>query len=110
MSRGGETLGIATVIKDNIAIANVENIIPGRLQVFRVKTLKIINVYSPAGTNMNNERREFFSRHILAKLWYNNMIMAGEFNCVTEQQDVEAIFWNKRSLELRDLIQLGGAN
>ena len=103
-SKGEGTLGIAVITKDTLE-AQVENIVPGRLQSLRVGDLKILNVYSPAGTNMNNERREFFSRHILSQLRLNNMMMAGDFNCVTEQQDVEENFRNKRSIELRDLIQ-----
>lgn len=105
LSKGEGTLGIATITKDTLELTNVENIIPGRLQVLSVRDLRILNVYSPAGTNMNNERRDFFSRHVLSELRLNNMIMAGDFNCVTEQQDVEENFRNKRSLELRDLIQ-----
>ena len=63
-SRGEGTLGIATITKSNIQ-ANVANIVPGRLQAIYVQGLKILNIYSPAGTNLNNERREFFSQHVL---------------------------------------------
>ena len=97
------TLGIATVTKSDIQ-ANVANVIPGRLQALYVQGLKIMNVYSPAGTNLNNERQVFFSQHLLAELRHSQVMVPGDFNCVIDPLDVEENFRNKPSIELRDLV------
>ena len=93
-SKGEGTLGIATIIKDNIP-AEGNTIIPGRLHSINIDNLKIVNIYSPAGTNMNNERREFFSRYLLAELQHHQTIVAGDFNSVIDPVDVEENYRNK---------------
>ena len=66
---------------------------------------KILNVYCPAGTNLAQQRRTFLTTSVLAACRNTQMIMAGDFNCVTGQLDVEENFRNKRSMEMIQMVQ-----
>ena len=105
VSRGEGLLGVATLVHNSLGDANVENLVPGRLQQCHIGDYRILNVYAPAGTNMATERREFFSAPLLAACRKERLVMGGDYNSVIDQQDVEENYRNKRSIELRELVR-----
>lgn len=48
-----------------------------------------ICIYSPAGNNLTTQRKQFITTSLLAASRTSGMLMAGDFNCVTGQLDVE---------------------
>ena len=105
LSSGEGQLGIAFCVKKSITQVNVEQIIPGQIQkLVLTNRLKILHVYAPAGTNMAAERRALFSGPLLASMDKSAMLLAGDFNSVISEQDVEANFKNKLSREMRDIV------
>ena len=65
----------------------------------------MLNIYAPAGTNLNDQRKRFFSQSVLAEVRKEKFIMVGDYNCVIHREDVEENYRNKRSLELGQLVQ-----
>lgn len=104
VSRGEGMLGMATAIKSTI-VHKIEPIVPGRLQKIKLSNMTILNVYLPAGTNMAQARRELIQTHLLNEVKQTQMAIIGDFNCVIHEKDVEANFRNKRSIELRQLVE-----
>ena len=104
ISRGEGMLGICTAV--NPAISHkIETIVPGRLQKVTLPNLTILNVYLPAGTNMAQARRDLIQTYLLNETKQSQMALIGDFNCVIHEKDVEANFRNKRSIELRQLVE-----
>ena len=103
-SKGEGMLGIATLVKKSIQVNASSNILPGRLQVTKLQDIQIINIYSPAGTNLNQERREFFNTYVLSALKDTSTIIGGDFNSVIDPKDVQRNYKNKRSIEWKDLV------
>lgn len=60
----------------------------------------MLNIYTPAGTHLNDQRKRFFSQSVLAEVRREKCIMVGDYNCVIQREDKEENYRNKRSLEL----------
>jgi len=105
VSRGEGMLGIGVLVHESLSGAWVENLHPGRLQACWVGGFKILNVYGPAGTNLAQQRRTFLTTAVLAACRNSQMVMAGDFNCVAGQLDVEENYRNKRSMEMIQMVQ-----
>ena len=107
VSRGEGMLGIASLVKRDIE-CQVAALIPGRLQCLRFGPVVALNVYAPAGTNMAGDRRAMFTGELLAACRQAGCMVAGDFNSVIDQRDVEENYRNKRSVELSDLVNALG--
>ena len=105
ISRGEGMLGVATLVHESLPDARIDNLVPGRLQQCQLGGYRILNVYAPAGTNLAPQRREFFSTSLLAACRKERLVIGGDYNSVVDPLDVEENFRNKRSIELRQIVQ-----
>ena len=71
-------LGVGLLVLEQLPDVQVEAILPGRLQVCRVRGYRVLNIYAPAGTNRNDQRKRFFSQSVLAEVRKEKCIMVGD--------------------------------
>lgn len=85
----GNALGTAILTKEGIIVQEVEKLTSGRGIACTIHNTRIINVYAPSGSNNRRNRAMFFKYEIvpLFRGCKNNVILAGDFNCVLSPKD-----------------------
>uniref|UniRef100_A0A182R3Y0 Reverse transcriptase domain-containing protein n=1 Tax=Anopheles funestus TaxID=62324 RepID=A0A182R3Y0_ANOFN len=108
--------GTAIALKHGIKITNIARSPDSRIIVMRINdTVTLCNVYAPSGSHNRKERENFYN-HTLAYYLQNstqNLIMAGDFNCVVHDKDStgnnnnsEALKGTIQALKLKDTWEL----
>ena len=89
-------VGTAVVFKRGTNV-EVTNLVLNRLQKVVWKGETFLNIYAPTGNVGKNLRREFFGDAVLKSLNRDNLpILAGDFNCIVDDEDTEKNAANKR--------------
>ena len=105
--------GVAILISKRllpITILNQEMDYEGRVLSLKIKLgekiLQLLNVYAPSGSSKRRERDMFFD-NLLYYLRHNvdNIIFAGDFNCITHVKDVSTMDKTAISKKLGDLVK-----
>ena len=70
--------------------------------------MTFINIYAPSGNDLKQCRRTFFGETLMRNLSHrkNRPILIGDFNCVLKELDTEANFLQKKSNELKDIVEI----
>lgn len=81
--------GTAIALKEYIQFSNVERSLDSRLLALRISNVTLVCIYAPSGTQFRAERERFFNNTVAYYLRHNpqNVILAGDFNCVLRQCD-----------------------
>ena len=103
--RDDKTLGTAVVWRLGVPVQTVNEIELCRIQEVIVGTQPFLNIYAPAGKNYQGGRRQFFGQNVFRAIGNrNNVILAGDFNCILKEIDTEGNFQDKKCLVLMDLV------
>jgi endonuclease/exonuclease/phosphatase family metal-dependent hydrolase len=86
---GIEGRGTALIVKDCYHMQNIKQIPNGRGTAGELDDTTIINIYALAGAEKRKERETFYNAELIYLLQptRENMIIAGEFNCVLSHED-----------------------
>ncbi|KAK3909280.1 Transposon TX1 uncharacterized 149 kDa protein [Frankliniella fusca] len=97
--------GTAILVKDHLQSSLLLALPCGRGIAVKVGNTTYISVYAPAGSRGREERAEYFSRDIapLLAVAGDDLVLAGDFNCVLRGQDTTGTTW--RSPELAALVK-----
>ena len=112
--------GVAILINNvsNVDVLNSETDVNGLVisALCKVSTVRILllNVYAPSGTDKKREREQLFDSDILYFLRNNisNIIMGGDWNCITSPRDCsnsENDLMSKSLLSLKNNLKLKDA-
>jgi endonuclease/exonuclease/phosphatase family metal-dependent hydrolase len=113
---GTEGRGTAILAKDNYLITNIQRIPTGRGITAHFNGIKTINIYAPSGSKKKREREDFYNGDVARLLTHysDNMVLAGDFNCVLTPSDCTGSFNVSRALTRLvtglDLVDVGEAN
>ena len=103
--RDDKTLGTAVVWRLGVPVQTVNEIELCRIQEVIVGTQPFLNIYAPAGKNYQGGRRQFFGQNVFRAIGNrNNVILAGDFNCILKEIDTEGNFQDKKCLVLMFLV------
>jgi len=97
---GSHRRGTAIVARNNIALTNINKIPSGRAIATEYKGLHIVNVYAPSGTAKRAKREHFHNAEVpkLLQTGHGELIIGGNFNCVTDPDDTSGNFYTSRAL------------
>jgi exonuclease III len=89
VNEGLDKRGTAILTRQGLYMKNIKRLPSGRGIAGQFKDTYIINVYAPSGAEKRREREDFFTREMAYLLPTNleDVILAGDFNCVTSQAD-----------------------
>lgn len=81
--------GTAILVREGIPVSDIETLESGRGMGVTIFGVTIINLYAPSGSSRKAERAKFFKEDILYLLRKNpqDLIIAGDFNCVLNEKD-----------------------
>ena len=101
--------GTAVAWKRSLPVEVVSSLVPCRLQVIRIASYVVLNVYATSGSNKKAERNIFFGQEVFKSLTLfsnSQYILAGDFNCVLSPFDIEKGFGfnQKFSVALKDIV------
>ena len=60
--------GVALAWRHNLPVSNVTNLVPCRLQIANLGSIKIMNLYAPSGSSKKHERYIFYSKEVFSTL------------------------------------------
>ena len=89
VNEGTDKRGTAILLKEGLCMQNVKRLPSGRGIAGLFKDTWIVIIYAPSGAEKRQERDAFFT-HDLAHLLptsTSDLLMAGDFNCVTSPSD-----------------------
>jgi exonuclease III len=97
---GTEGRGTAILANDNYLITNIQRIPTRRGITAHFNGIKIINIYFPSGSEKKREKEDFYNGDVARLLTHysDNMVMAGDFNCVLTPSDCTGSFNVSREL------------
>jgi len=100
MNMGTERRGTAILAKDSYLLTNIQRIPTGRGMSAHFNGIRIINIYTPSGSEKKREREEFYNGDVARLLMHSsdNMVLAGDFNCVLTSPDCTGSFNVSRAL------------
>jgi exonuclease III len=100
INMGTEGRGTAFLAKDSHVITNIQRIPTGRGISALFNGIKIINIYAPSGSEKKRERVDFYNGDVARLLMHpsDNLILAGDFNCVLTPSDCTGSFNVSRAL------------
>ena len=100
--------GVAVVYLSQMALQEIQVLVPGRLILVQFSDFSFINCYAPSGSQNYAARRDLFNEHLLRhlKLKIRVPILLGDFNCVISQSQCVENFKLKKSEELKSLVNL----
>jgi exonuclease III len=90
VNNGSAARGTAVLIRNGIDCREILLSICGRIISFMIGDTIFVNVYPISGGQYTRERRDFFLNEIIPhfnKPNANNMIIAGDFNCILDSAD-----------------------
>ena len=103
--------GTALLWHTSVPVTQVVALYPCRVQLARIGAYNVVNVYAPAGSHRNQERRHFFTEQLFGLLagGYDEglPICGGDWNCVTQKVDLEKqkYFDDRKSIDLENIIK-----
>ena len=97
---GSHRCGTAIVARNDIALTNINKISSGRAIAAEYKGLHIVNIYAPSGTAKQAEREHFYNAEVpqLLQTGHGELIIRGNFNCVTNPEDTSSNFYTSTAL------------
>lgn len=100
----GDNLGTAILTKEGIIAYDIERLVTCRGIAATFNTTRIVNVYAPSGNSNRRRRADFFKEEILPLFTapYDQLILAGDFNCVIHPKDQIPNF--NKSIELERIV------
>jgi hypothetical protein len=101
----GHMRGTAIVAPNDIALTNINKFPSGREFAAEYKGLYIANIYIPSGRARRTEREKFYNADLplLLQTGHGELIVRGEFNCVTDPTDTTGNF--HASMALLEMIR-----
>jgi len=89
INMGTEGRGTAILAKDRYLRTNIKRIPTGRGISEHFNGIRIIKIYAPSGSEKKREREGFYRGDVARLLTHSsdNMVLAGEFNCVLTPSD-----------------------
>ena len=106
--------GTALVWKKGLPVTDIIPLVNCRMQVARLGSLNLINIYAPSGSDRKAERGRFYGEDVFQaiQLWGPQGIglLCGDFNAVINQDDIEGGigFAQKKCVNLENLIHFAG--
>ena len=104
--------GTACLVKNIFNINDIRIDTEGRIIIFNLGDVTITNVYPKAGTDSESRkhRENMFSQTIpnMLRLRKKQLILAGDWNCITDKKDCTHHYEMKMSPSLKRLITLLG--
>jgi len=84
-----EGRGTAILAKDSYLLTNIQRTPTGRGISAHFNGIRIINIYAPPGSEKKREIEEFYNGNVARLLMHSsdNMVLAGDFNCVLTPSD-----------------------
>ena len=81
--------GTAILAKDSYLLTNIQRIPTGRGMSAYFNGNRIINIYASSGSEKKREREEFYNGDVARLLMHpsDNIVLAGDFNCVLTPSD-----------------------
>ena len=100
------SLGTGMIWKSHLPVTEVTSVVHCRVQMARLGSYNLLNIYAPSGSNNKQSRRDFFGQDIfrLVASSSNIPIIGGDFNCILSAQDTERNFNDKKCPALSDLV------
>jgi exonuclease III len=92
--------GTAILARHDFPLTKVTSLPTGRAFAADYDGLRLVNVYTPAGTARTKDRERFFKSELPA-LFYavsHSVFLGGDFNCVLRPTDTTCPFTTSRSL------------
>jgi exonuclease III len=98
---GTEMRGTALVVKTGIKLTQVRRLPTGRGISANINRTCFVNIYAPSGAERRKEREYFYNSELppLLPTYGNDMILAGDFNCVLSRCDTTGQGNHSRALE-----------
>ena len=89
VNQGPDRRGTAILYKENLPLTHITSLSSGRGVRARFGHVTIINIYAPSGSQNAAERSLFYGADIVPLLAdvVDDIILAGDFNCVLRQED-----------------------
>ena len=84
--------GVAMAWRQELPVQDVSNIVPCRLQIATLGSVKLLNLYAPSGSSKVRERYLFCTRDVFPVLQIDDKaswLWAGDYNCVLHPLDLE---------------------
>jgi len=83
---GTEGRGTAILAKDSYLLTNIQHIPTGRGKSAHFNGIRIINIYAQSGSEKKREREKYYNGDVARLLMHSsdNVILAGDFNCVND--------------------------
>jgi len=105
VNKGPNNRGTAILYKENVPLHSFQQTLDGRGTSARFGQHTIVNVYAPSGSQHRQARNQFFGQTVtpLFSSAVDNILMAGDFNCVTRAQDCTGAF--RPCLALNQLLE-----
>ena len=99
---GTQCRGTALLAKDIYLLTNIHRNPTGRGISAYFNGIKIINIYAPSGSEKKGELEEFYNGDVARFLMHssNNIVLAGDFNCVLMPSDCTGSYNVSRDLAI----------
>ena len=101
--------GTACLVKNNLSFKDLRLDTEGRIIMFEINDFLFVNVYPKSGTDTTSRqtRENMFSSTLPNMIGFcrENMVLAGDWNCITENNDATHLPEIKTSPSLKRLIQ-----
>jgi len=100
INMGTGCLGTAILAKDNYLLTNIQRIPTERGISAYFNGIMIINIYASSGSEKKRETEEFYNGDVARLLMHlsDNIVLAGDFNCVLTPSDCTGSYNVSRAL------------
>jgi len=97
---GSHKRGTAIEARSDIVFTNINKIPSGQAIAAEYKGLHFVNMYSPSGTAKRAEHEHFYNADVpqLIQTGHGDLIIGGDFNCVTNPANTSGHFYTSRAL------------
>ena len=97
---GSHNRGTAIVARGDIVLKNINKVPSGRAIAAEYEGLHFVHTYAPSGTAKRAKREHFHNAEVpkLLQTGHGELIIGGNFNCVTDPDDTSGNFYTSRAL------------